>query len=75
MYGSIKAFLQNEIQDIKEAGLFKEERIITSPQGAEIILNTGEKVPSPSDKWPLMPSLLFSLSKTIIVLVDHLLTM
>ena len=44
MYGSIKAFLQNEIQDIKEAGLFKEERIITSPQGAEIILNTGEKV-------------------------------
>ncbi|MDO1502058.1 glycine C-acetyltransferase [Winogradskyella maritima] len=44
MYGSIKQHLQNEIQDIKEAGLFKEERIITSPQGAEITLSTGEKV-------------------------------
>lgn len=44
MYGTIKDHLQNEIQDIKDAGLFKEERIITSAQGAEITLNTGEKV-------------------------------
>ena len=44
MYGKIKDHLQNEIQDIKENGLFKEERIITSPQGAEITLNTGETV-------------------------------
>ncbi|MCB0399930.1 MAG: glycine C-acetyltransferase [Winogradskyella sp.] len=44
MYGNIKAYLQQEIEDIKEAGLFKEERIITSPQGAEITLNTGQKV-------------------------------
>jgi len=44
MYGNIKAHLQQEIEDIKDAGLFKEERIITSPQGAEITLNTGQKV-------------------------------
>ncbi|AEH00794.1 glycine C-acetyltransferase [Lacinutrix sp. 5H-3-7-4] len=44
MYGKIKQHLQQEIQEIKENGLYKEERIITSPQGAEITLNTGEKV-------------------------------
>lgn len=44
MYGEIKPFLQKEIETIKEAGLFKKERIITSPQGAEITLNTGQKV-------------------------------
>ena len=44
MYGSIKTHLQQEIESIKDAGLFKEERIITSPQGAEITLNTGQKV-------------------------------
>lgn len=44
MYGSIKSHLQQEIESIKDAGLYKEERIITSPQGAEITLNTGEKV-------------------------------
>ncbi|APY08367.1 glycine C-acetyltransferase [Winogradskyella sp. J14-2] len=44
MYGNIKAHLQQEIETIKDAGLYKEERIITSPQGAEITLNTGKKV-------------------------------
>ena len=44
MYGDIKTHLQQEIESIKDAGLFKEERIITSPQGAEITLNTGQKV-------------------------------
>ncbi|WP_296311526.1 glycine C-acetyltransferase [Winogradskyella sp. UBA3174] len=44
MYGSIKTHLQQEIESIKDAGLYKEERIITSPQGAEITLNTGQKV-------------------------------
>ena len=44
MYGAIKEHLNKEIESIKEAGLFKEERIITSPQGAEITLNTGQKV-------------------------------
>lgn len=44
MYGAIKEHLENEIQSIKEAGLFKEERIITSAQGPEITLSSGQKV-------------------------------
>ncbi|SHG85609.1 glycine C-acetyltransferase [Winogradskyella jejuensis] len=44
MYGAIKEHLNKEIESIKEAGLFKEERIITSAQGPEITLNTGQKV-------------------------------
>lgn len=36
--------LTEEIQNIKDDGLYKKERIITSPQGAEITLDTGEKV-------------------------------
>ncbi|MBT8265679.1 MAG: glycine C-acetyltransferase [Bacteroidia bacterium] len=44
MYGNIKQHLEDEIQEIKDNGLYKEERIIVSSQGAEITLNTGEKV-------------------------------
>lgn len=44
MYGSIKEHLQNELKKTKEAGLFKEERIIASSQDIEIELITGEKV-------------------------------
>lgn len=44
MYGAIKEYLNKEIENIKEAGLFKTERIITSAQGPEITLNTGQKV-------------------------------
>ncbi|MDF1572589.1 MAG: glycine C-acetyltransferase [Bacteroidales bacterium] len=44
MYGKIKEHLQKEIKEIREAGLYKEERIITSPQGAEITISTGEEV-------------------------------
>ena len=44
MYGNIKEHLQQELESIKENGLFKKERIITSPQGAEITISTGEKV-------------------------------
>lgn len=44
MFGKIKDHLQKELQNIKEAGLFKEERIIVSPQGAEIKLHTGQEV-------------------------------
>lgn len=36
MYGAIKAALQKELADIREAGLYKEERHILSPQGADI---------------------------------------
>jgi len=44
MYGKIKEHLQKELAGIKEAGLFKEERIIVSPQSADIKVNTGEDV-------------------------------
>lgn len=44
MYGKIKAHLQNELQTIEDNGIFKKERIITSPQGAEITISTGETV-------------------------------
>ncbi len=44
MYGNLQQHLQKEIQSIKDNGLYKEERIITSAQGAEITLNTGETV-------------------------------
>jgi glycine C-acetyltransferase len=44
MYGKIQQHLQNELNTIQENGLFKKERIITSPQGAEITISTGEKV-------------------------------
>ena len=44
MYSKLKTHLQSELDDIRSNGLFKEERIITSPQGAEIELNTGQKV-------------------------------
>jgi glycine C-acetyltransferase len=39
MYGKIQQHLQKELQTIEENGIFKKERIITSPQGAEIIVN------------------------------------
>lgn len=44
MYGKIKEHLQNELQTIEDNGIFKKERIITSPQGAEITISTGQKV-------------------------------
>ncbi|PPK96391.1 2-amino-3-ketobutyrate coenzyme A ligase [Nonlabens xylanidelens] len=44
MYGSIKEHLQKELAEIKEAGLYKKERIITSPQDAVITLDDGSEV-------------------------------
>jgi len=44
MYSTLKPVLQKELDNIKEAGLYKDERIITSPQGAEIITSDGRKV-------------------------------
>jgi glycine C-acetyltransferase len=44
MYGKIQEHLQNELKTIEENGIFKKERIITSPQGAEITISTGETV-------------------------------
>ncbi len=44
MYDRMQAHLQKELTDIREAGLFKNERIITSAQGAEIKVNSGAEV-------------------------------
>jgi glycine C-acetyltransferase len=44
MYGKLQEFLKNELRSIEEAGLYKNERIISSPQGAEIKLSSGKTV-------------------------------
>mgnify|MGYP005989266897 FL=1 len=44
MYGNIKNQLAQELQEIKDAGLYKSERIITSSQDAVIKISTGEEV-------------------------------
>jgi glycine C-acetyltransferase len=44
MYTNYRNHLDKLLAEIKEAGLYKNERIIVSPQGAEIELNTGQKV-------------------------------
>ena len=44
MYTGLKDYLQEEIEKIKEEGLYKKERVITSPQGAEIEIQGGKKV-------------------------------
>jgi glycine C-acetyltransferase len=44
MYDSLKPKLEKELKEIEAAGLFKNERIITSPQAAEITITGGKKV-------------------------------
>lgn len=44
MYGKIKEHLTEELENLREAGLFKKERIITSPQGPVIRVSTGQEV-------------------------------
>jgi len=44
MYNQLQPFLAKEIEGIKEAGLYKKERIITSAQGAEITIQGGQQV-------------------------------
>lgn len=44
MYGKIKDQLAEELDQINQAGLFKRERIITSPQGPEVRVSTGDNV-------------------------------
>ncbi|MDP2042393.1 MAG: glycine C-acetyltransferase [Algoriphagus sp.] len=44
MYDQLKPKLEQELKSIQEAGLFKKERIITSPQSAEITIAGGQKV-------------------------------
>lgn len=44
MYGDVKEFLIKELKSIEEAGLYKNERIITTPQGVEIEVEGGSGV-------------------------------
>jgi len=44
MYGKLQNDLQQELNNIQEAGLFKKERIITTPMGAQVKVNSGEEV-------------------------------
>lgn len=44
MYGSFQSFLQNELNAIEQAGLYKRERIIVNPQGADIRISSGQEV-------------------------------
>ncbi len=44
MYGKMKTDLQNLLEELKQQGLFKKERIITTPQGANIGVSTGQTV-------------------------------
>ncbi len=44
MYGKLQQQLQDELKEIDEAGLYKRERIITSPMGADVKVSTGEDV-------------------------------
>ena len=44
MYGKMKDFLAEELKTIEEGGIFKKERIITSPQGARVTVSSGDEV-------------------------------
>jgi glycine C-acetyltransferase len=44
MYGKIKDYLSEELQSIESNGLMKKERIIITPQGANVKINSGEEV-------------------------------
>ena len=43
MYGKFQNYLKDELKSIQDAGLYKKERMICSPQGAEITLADGSK--------------------------------
>ena len=44
MYTDFQKYLESELQSIRDAGLYKEERVITSPQKADITVGKGDKV-------------------------------
>ncbi len=44
MYNTLQPVLQNELAEIEKAGLYKRERIIVSPQGADIKVSDGKEV-------------------------------
>ena len=44
MYGNLKEHLQGELKTSEEGGIYKRERIITTPQGARVKVNSGDEV-------------------------------
>ncbi len=44
MFDTIRPALQGELDELRDAGLYKEERVITTPQAAHIATNRGAKV-------------------------------
>jgi glycine C-acetyltransferase len=58
MYGAFKSYLEKELKEIKQSGLYKTERIITSPQQAEISVNKGQKclIFAPTTIWACLPT-------------------
>ena len=44
MYGTVGASLQGELEAIRQAGTFKDERVIVSPQSADITVQGGQEV-------------------------------
>ena len=44
MYSQYKPFISEELKSIEDAGLYKRERIITSPQGAQVTVDSGDEV-------------------------------
>ncbi len=44
MYGEFQDHLRAELQEIKSAGLYKQERLITTPQGAHVGVSSGDEV-------------------------------
>ena len=44
MYGNLKEHLQGELKTIEEGGIYKRERIITTPQGARVKVNSDDEV-------------------------------
>jgi glycine C-acetyltransferase len=54
MYTTLKPVLEKELQAIREAGLFKRERVITTPQGADIKTADGTGVINFCAGYPLI---------------------
>jgi hypothetical protein len=50
-YTRMKSFLEEQLQEIKDTGLFKEERIITTAQGADINILQGSAINGSGIIW------------------------
>ena len=44
MYGSIRKEIEKNLKEIRESGLYKDERVIAGPQGSKIRVATGGEV-------------------------------